>query len=1042
MPNNIKRSSKMAITYTDTSTTRLTNIRDNAFTMRINKNANTIIDNNQATLNLLNTNSDNISQLQTTVTTTTVIQTHIEITYIKNSTLYEIDESKKNFLLLLTGFHKNNNLTNNYIKMVSYKYNDDLSEYTIGLLICNMAVIDNLVLLLQTTLTTIINHQVIDNYNITDPYEYWIYPNNTSVTNQTWYNLPKESYGEIMMASDPFLGSDPHTNYTIGKITPDQLSKLTSITNDPMYLLPTLWYILPEINNIPVQITRPNQRNVIVLFSDQFNAFSNLPSWFTDNLPGYQAFKKIGIEFTNCYNNRQMCSPSRASFITGKMDTGINDNIDQTYQYNAIGGIRGHTNGKCFKDAGYDVTAFKGKNHISSAMATSQFIAPYRNMATNTAFKQMGFDEYQELGDDFYNDNHAFLTDQLSFSRIPTMNTAVDEVDIMIDGEPRVGTKHFLQSRILDQKSFFLCHNFTDPHDIMHYWANPEQTPTSDVLAIGYPFYEEQKTEFGVHPYYFDEFNPVMVTNNNSYTKNWFEDNWHDYKTNEESLLYYDSWKNDFVVDSTNSQPLYNYYVGNYFGLQFQSTMPSKSQIAYWKNFQNAYLNMMAKTDLYIYEVYKLLKHTKMLENTAVVITCDHGEMSGAHGLRQKGMPFKNSCNVPCLVVSPDISPELIGTKCDKIVNLYDMNPTLATLGMFDNPNLEDFTGVSLLSKNENGKLVINPAILDENIGYINNWMLWSTFIMSLFNTTNNNNNITKVPQSAIYDYSDNPLYYKFCMTYYRTHLDGHLYNYVISWDISTIIKTQSSIFNPTFNEFKLYISLSVVYANFCKTKSEYDTIIMEILDRYSEVTDFYEFYKLCETDIMNLNLDENDIHNIILTFAFIMIVFMGIFSQPFTNTDIILNNLQTKDSYLFTSLIPYTNLPYNDFVTYVENKELNEFLYDLTTDPNEINNLLTPHRTTPDSSELTNIRTTLFEKNKNKNIEQSIDYNQMTLINPISMNMFTRISELFNYTTTSDDGISLQDHYLIIMGLNGKNNMDSPSFSRYVKNLITQIKR
>jgi len=149
MPNKTKRLSNMAIIRSDTSTTRLNNKRDNEFNMQIKKNTNTIIDNNHATLNLLNTNIENISQLQNTVTTT-VIQTHIEITYTKNSTLSEIDESKKHFLLLLAGFHKNTNLTNNYIKMVSYKYNDDSNEYTIGLLVSNTAVIDNLVLLLQT----------------------------------------------------------------------------------------------------------------------------------------------------------------------------------------------------------------------------------------------------------------------------------------------------------------------------------------------------------------------------------------------------------------------------------------------------------------------------------------------------------------------------------------------------------------------------------------------------------------------------------------------------------------------------------------------------------------------------------------------------------------------------------------------------------------------------------------------------------------------------------------------------------------------------
>ena len=197
-------------------------------------------------------------------------------------------------------------------------------------------------------------------------------------------------------------------------------------------------------------------------FLDQFNAFSNLPSWFTDTLQGYQAFKKIGIEFTNCYNNRQMCSPSRASFMTGKMDTGVIDNIDQPYQYNAVGQIIGNTNGKCFQQAGYQ-TKYQGKNHISSAMAITEFTCPTINMATYDAFKRIGFDDYQELGDDFFSLYHAFLSDQLSFNRIPTMYTIDSEVDITIDGEQRVGIKPFLQAKSKDQNTFFPMGKFNRP---------------------------------------------------------------------------------------------------------------------------------------------------------------------------------------------------------------------------------------------------------------------------------------------------------------------------------------------------------------------------------------------------------------------------------------------------------------------------------------------------------------------------------------------------------------------------------------------------
>ena len=360
---------------------------------------------------------------------------------------------------------------------------------------------------------------------------------------------------------------------------------------------------------------------------------------------------------------------------------------------------------------------------------------------------------------------------------------------------------------------------------------------------------------------------------------------------------------------------------------------------------------MITKTDAYIYEIYKLLEHTKMLDNTAIIITADHGEMAGSHCLKQKGMPFQNSCNVPCMLISPDLSTDLIGTKCDKIVNLYDMNQTMATMGMFDDPNVDGFTGVSILSKNKNGKLIINPKIQDENLGYLNNWMLWSTFIMTSPNSTDDTveTSTDKVPQSAIYDYSSNPLEYKFCMTYYRTYLvDGHLYNYIIAWDLKKIIKTQSTGtnkvigFNIIFNAFKEKYTLYNFTDKFCNTDIKYNIIIRDILKKEEHIDDFYTFYIQCENDIMDLDVSVENRENILLAFGFIIITFMGLFSQKITSLDDNIAQIKTQDSYLYTNEIPYTNLSYDEFVTSVENKEFNEFLYDLTDDPNEINNLLT----------------------------------------------------------------------------------------------------
>ncbi len=45
----------------------------------------------------------------------------------------------------------------------------------------------------------------------------------------------------------------------------------------------------------------------ILIVMDELIAYHNLPSWLLTRLPGYQAFAKLGIEFTNIHNNRQMC---------------------------------------------------------------------------------------------------------------------------------------------------------------------------------------------------------------------------------------------------------------------------------------------------------------------------------------------------------------------------------------------------------------------------------------------------------------------------------------------------------------------------------------------------------------------------------------------------------------------------------------------------------------------------------------------------------------------------------------------------------------
>jgi hypothetical protein len=109
------------------------------------------------------------------------------------------------------------------------------------------------------------------------------------------------------------------------KIDSQKFSNPTNTKSTQPAKVPTTRPVLPP--------TQPLPSNILIIM-DELIASHNLPSWFLANLPGYQAFSKIGIEFTNIHNNRQMCSPSRASFQTSTINTAIQGNIDLPWQYN------------------------------------------------------------------------------------------------------------------------------------------------------------------------------------------------------------------------------------------------------------------------------------------------------------------------------------------------------------------------------------------------------------------------------------------------------------------------------------------------------------------------------------------------------------------------------------------------------------------------------------------------------------------------------------------------------------------------------------
>ncbi len=155
--------------------------------------------------------------------------------------------------------------------------------------------------------------------------------------------------------------------------------------------------------------TYENQRfNIIVIIVDQLSAevMSNSGcSWV--KTPAMDQLASEGVKFTNAYTSFPLCSPARASFLTGQHPF---KSFDKVTEYKSLGSI--------MKDQGYQ-TEYIGKWHVGNT----------RIVKNKEVLEWSGFDNYQ-------NGNDQFLEDQ---------------------------TIKFLKG---DRKTpFFLIASFMNPHD-------------------------------------------------------------------------------------------------------------------------------------------------------------------------------------------------------------------------------------------------------------------------------------------------------------------------------------------------------------------------------------------------------------------------------------------------------------------------------------------------------------------------------------------------------------------------------------------------
>ena len=97
------------------------------------------------------------------------------------------------------------------------------------------------------------------------------------------------------------------------------------------------------------------------------------------------------------------------------------------------------------------------------------------------------------------------------------------------------------------------------------------------------------------------------------------------------------------------------------------------------RNVINYYAACLVDSDNIIGDLLKSLDDYKLADDTIVILTADHGEMGGSHGLRHKGpFMYRENLNIPLVIRHPDGGGK--GVKLNALMSAIDFGPTLLGL--------------------------------------------------------------------------------------------------------------------------------------------------------------------------------------------------------------------------------------------------------------------------------------------------------------------------------------------------------------------------
>ena len=461
--------------------------------------------------------------------------------------------------------------------------------------------------------------------------------------------------------------------------------------------------------------------NILLIVTDQERSWHCLPKEFQDRfetaVPARAKLRREAVSFRNFFINSAPCTPSRAVLYTGQhfQHTGVYANeIDLSPSPS-----QNLTIGHMLRERGYR-TCYKGKWHLTSELSVRHFdedasYEPGTNYGAHdaqrrrdgkphycgndrtSALEQYGFSEWNTMGDFWGAWNEGHFQDPV---------TAAEAADFIEARGREVLSKKDADSsegQNTAVRPWFLAVNFLNPHDIMFFDAGGAQKDSRDVDQFNgkVPFMPAPDTPvfqgkwnacpraLGSHTKYENRAAQSMKANETSDALDGAQETSKAKKSETD-----DTAGGEFSQDD-----------GAAFGLPLSARFHKRDtdsifgemkSMAEFKRNLDFYLNCIVESDKHIMRVLEALEKSGLESSTIVIFTSDHGEMAGAHSLRQKGnLLYKENVTVPFLlrhpllrreVETPSSStthfgrPAAAGTETLALGSLLDVCPTILAL--------------------------------------------------------------------------------------------------------------------------------------------------------------------------------------------------------------------------------------------------------------------------------------------------------------------------------------------------------------------------